>query len=165
MLCELTNPFTCSQIDDVLDWEDDVFIPDGSLEPGRIELYESEHWHPVFVLRMHEKGIEAWLVSFDFFSNFQFQLYYLSFTGAFTTAMTFKKILCFDKLYKYLDETLIGICTFNRDGEVASRRGQGGSYSFRDVGDRGAERLTAQYARRGPAKVGSVFEPDRSGSK
>ena len=51
-------------------------------------------------------------------------------------------------------------CVVYRDGEIASRRGQGGSHSHRDAGDRGAERFVAQHARRGPAKVGSVFEPD-----
>jgi hypothetical protein len=42
---------------------------------------------------------------------------------------------------------------FCRDGEIACRRGQGRSHSFRDAGDRGAQRLAAQHARRGPAKV------------
>lgn len=50
--------------------------------------------------------------------------------------------------------------SFDRDGEIASRRGQGGSHSVRDAGDRGAERLATEHAGRGPAKVGSLFEPD-----
>ncbi|XP_059350658.1 F-actin-monooxygenase MICAL3-like isoform X10 [Daphnia carinata] len=41
----------------------------------------------------------------------------------------------------------------SRDGEIASRRGQGGRDSYRNAGDCGAERLAAQHARRGPAKV------------